>query len=95
MNRTIDRIKLLFLGLFAISCAAIWAYQVFWVWPEKRCEAAGDWWDWRDRTCAVPVPLWTITGRRMTPTTQVSPPIPPKAATAPKASPAPGTPAKP
>lgn len=33
MNRTIDRLKLIFLGLFAILSAGALAYHVFWVWP--------------------------------------------------------------
>ncbi len=64
MNSTIDRIKLIFLGLFVIACAAIWGYQTIYVWPKQRCEAQGDWWDDEDRECAVPVPIWTFTHRR-------------------------------
>ena len=63
MNRTINRLKLIFLGLFVIGNVSIWSYQVFWKWPEQRCEAQGSWWDWRDRICATPMPLSTITGR--------------------------------
>ena len=67
MKSSIDQIKLIFLGVFAISCAAIWGYHAFYVWPREACEAHGDWWDWRDRVCAVPMPIWTITGRRVGP----------------------------
>jgi hypothetical protein len=63
MNVTIDRIKLIFLGLFVISCAAIWGYHAFYVWPKQRCEARGDWWDDQDRVCAVPMPIWSFTHR--------------------------------
>ena len=63
MNRTIDRLKLIFLGLFAILSAGALAYHVFWVWPGQKCEAAGDWWDWRSRTCASPILISDITGR--------------------------------
>jgi len=63
MNRTIDRLKLIFLGLFAILSVGALVYHVFWVWPGQKCEAAGDWWDWRSRTCARPVLISDITGR--------------------------------
>ena len=63
MNRTIDRLKLIFLGLFAILSAAALGYHVGWVWPEQKCEAAGHWWDWRTRTCARPILISDITGR--------------------------------
>jgi hypothetical protein len=57
VNRTIDRMKLFFLGVFALSCAAVWAYQVIYVWPARRCEAAGNWWDPEGRQCATPIDL--------------------------------------
>jgi hypothetical protein len=64
MNTTFDRLKLFFLGVLAISCAAIWSYQVFYVWPRERCERAGGWWDGKDRRCGVPVAIWRFTGRK-------------------------------
>jgi len=63
MNRTIDRLKLIFLGLFAVMSAGVFVYHVFWVWPGDKCEAAGDWWDGRTRTCAKPILISDITGR--------------------------------
>lgn len=63
MNRTIDRLKLIFLAAFAILSAGAFAYHIGWVWPGQKCEAAGDWWDWRSRTCASPVLISDITGR--------------------------------
>jgi hypothetical protein len=63
MNPTIDRLKLIFLVIFAICCVGIWTYQALYVWPRNKCEAMGDWWDWRDRVCAVPMPIWRFTGR--------------------------------
>lgn len=63
MNRTIDRVKLIFLVIFAVSCVIIWSYQALYVWPRNKCEKMGDWWDWRDRVCAVPMPIWRFTGR--------------------------------
>lgn len=63
MNRTIDRIKLIFLAVFATLSALAVAYHVLWKWPEQACESSGDWWDWRTRTCAHPIPISDITGR--------------------------------
>ena len=63
MNRTIDRLKLIFLAVFAISSVGAFVYHIGWVWPGQKCEAAGDWWDWRSRTCARPVLISDITGR--------------------------------
>ena len=63
MNRTIRRLMMLFLGVFALSTAAVVVYQVGWAAPGQRCEAEGNWWDWRGRTCARPVLISDITGR--------------------------------
>lgn len=63
MNRTIDRMKTIFLALFAVLSAGVFVYHVGWVWPGKKCEAKGDWWDWRTRTCAHPILISDITGR--------------------------------
>ena len=63
MNRTIDRLKLIFLAVFAILSAGAFVYHIGWVWPGQKCEANGDWWDWRSRTCAKPILISDITGR--------------------------------
>lgn len=63
MNPTIDRLKLIFLGIFAIGCAGVWAYQIFWAMPAKKCEANGQWWDGATRVCAQPLTISSITGR--------------------------------
>jgi hypothetical protein len=63
MNRTIERLKLAFLVIFAVCCVAIWTAHLMFIWPGQRCEAKGMWWDWRERTCALPVPLQVFTGR--------------------------------
>jgi hypothetical protein len=63
MTRFIDRLKLIFLGVFALSAVAVFVYHVGWAWPQKRCEAAHKWWDWRSRVCATPVLISDITGR--------------------------------
>lgn len=64
MNRTIDRLKWIFLALFAVGCAGVWAYHLLWVWPGDRCEAAERWWDPDTRTCAQPIYIPDITGRQ-------------------------------
>lgn len=63
MNPTIDRLKLIFLGVFAVACVALWAYQILYVWPAKKCEAGGQWWDRDRRVCAQPIYIPDITGR--------------------------------
>ncbi|HRD47392.1 MAG TPA: hypothetical protein PLF78_13015, partial [Caulobacter sp.] len=63
MNSTIDRLKLIFLGIFALGCAGVWAYQILWAMPAKRCEANGQWWDGERRICAQPLMISSITGR--------------------------------
>ena len=63
MNPTIDRLKLIFLGVFAVMCAGLWAYQIFYVWPAKRCDADGMWWDRATRICAQPIYIPSLTGR--------------------------------
>ena len=66
MNRTIDRLKLIFLGVFAVICAATLVWQVGWVRPQKACLAERKWWDNWERVCAQPVLISDITGRLIT-----------------------------
>ena len=63
MNPTIDKLKLIFLGIFVIAAAASWGYQILWVWPARQCEARGAWWDPQTRICAAPLYIPDITGR--------------------------------
>ena len=63
MTRFIDRLKLIFVGIFALSCVAIWPYELLWAAPARRCEAHGAWWDPSTRVCATPIFLPQITGR--------------------------------
>ena len=73
MNRTIDRLKLIFLVIFAVCCVIAWSYQALYIWPRNKCEKMGDWWDWHDRVCAVPMPIWRFTGRVPGPETPSAP----------------------
>jgi hypothetical protein len=66
MNPTIERVKLLFVGLFAVIVVGILVWQVGWIWPEQRCEKAHKWWDSGQRVCATPVLISDITGRPIT-----------------------------
>lgn len=63
MNRTIDRLKLIFLGVFFLGAAGAWAYQILWVKPAKECENQQRWWDPETRTCATPLYIPALTGR--------------------------------
>ena len=66
MYQSFRILRLVFLVIFAVLCAAVWGYQILYVWPQRACEARGDWWDWHDRTCAIPMPITTFTHRQLT-----------------------------
>jgi len=63
MNPTIERLKLIFLGIFAVANVGILVWQVGWAWPEQKCNEAHKWWDGWERVCAQPVLISDITGR--------------------------------
>lgn len=63
MNPTINRLKLVFLVLFAIGTVAIWGYQFFYVFPAQKCDDRSGWWDRKGRICATPLYIPSITGR--------------------------------
>jgi hypothetical protein len=63
MNRIINRLKLVFLTVFGVLTIGVGVYQFGWAIPAKKCEEKQDWWDWRTRTCAHPIPISDITGR--------------------------------
>jgi hypothetical protein len=66
MNRTINRLKLLFLGIFSLASVIILIWQVGWVRPREACEEAHRWWDNGQRICAQPILTSDITGRMIT-----------------------------
>lgn len=66
MNKAIDRLKLIFLGVFAAVNVGILIWTVGWVWPEQRCGQAHKWWDPYSRVCAQPVLTSDFTGRMIT-----------------------------
>ena len=63
MNPTIERLKLIFLGIFAVANVGILVWQVGWAWPEQKCTEARKWWDGSQRVCAQPILISDITGR--------------------------------
>jgi hypothetical protein len=63
MNPNIERLKLIFIGIFAVLVTAALVWQVVWIIPGKRCENAHKWWDPHERVCAQPVLISDITGR--------------------------------
>jgi hypothetical protein len=60
---TYNRLKLTFFAIFLLAAGGMLIYQIGWVWPGKRCEAAGKWWDPDSRICAQPILISDITGR--------------------------------
>jgi hypothetical protein len=63
MNPTIERLKLIFLGIFAVANVGILIWQLGWAWPEQKCTEARKWWDGSQRVCAQPIMISDITGR--------------------------------
>ena len=66
MNPTIERLKLIFLGIFAVANVAIVIWQVGWVMPAEKCQKAHRWWDNDQRVCAQPILTSDIPGRVIT-----------------------------
>jgi hypothetical protein len=63
MNSAVDRLKLIFLGIFLLANAAMLVWQFGWVVPRENCEKAHKWWDGDQRVCATPILTSDITGR--------------------------------
>jgi len=63
MNPVIDRLKLIFVGVFLVANIVMLVWQVGWVMPRERCEKAHKWWDNSERVCAQPILTSDITGR--------------------------------
>jgi hypothetical protein len=63
MNANIERIKLIFIGVFAVICVGLVVWQVGWIGPQKKCEAGHGWWDNGHRVCGRPVLITTFTHR--------------------------------
>ncbi|MFN3585314.1 hypothetical protein [Phenylobacterium sp.] len=63
MNPTIERLKLIFLAVFAVLVVGVIVWTVGWALPQKKCESQRKWWDPGQRVCAQPVLISDITGR--------------------------------
>ena len=60
----LGRIEVIFFGVLILVVAAVWVYQSYAVDPVQHCEASGNWWDARTRTCGHVVYLPDLTHRR-------------------------------
>jgi len=60
---TMKRLSVLFLSIFAVLLAGMFAYENLVVAPGDRCENGGKWWDPEARICAQPISIAEITGR--------------------------------
>lgn len=63
MQQTLNRLRIIFLSVFALGVAATWTWQIGWAGPKAKCEAAHRWWSNEYRTCATPVSLSDFTGK--------------------------------
>ena len=60
---SMKRLSILFLSIFAVLLAGMFAYERLVVAPGDRCEAGGKWWDPETRVCAQPISIAEIPGR--------------------------------
>jgi hypothetical protein len=60
---TMKRLSILFLSIFAVLMAGLFAYENLVVAPGDRCEADGGWWDPEGKVCGRPISIAEITGR--------------------------------
>jgi hypothetical protein len=63
MFRLLGRVQLAYLGLFALVCGGVFAYEATYIWPMQHCEQGGGWWSAKYHECATPMPIWRLTGR--------------------------------
>jgi hypothetical protein len=73
MQRWIANTKYVLMGFFLVASLCATAYQWWYIWPVRKCDQAGAWWDPRDHQCLTPMPIWRITGH-MPNTTPGAPP---------------------
>ena len=66
MNPTIDRLKVIFLAIFAVANVGIVVWEVGWAMPQQKCSESHKWWDGYARVCATPILTSDITGRMIT-----------------------------
>ena len=64
MNPAVERLKLIFLGIFAVINVGLLIWQFGWAAPQAKCEGEHRWWDGGlSRVCATPILISDITGR--------------------------------
>jgi hypothetical protein len=63
MDRSMKRLSLLFLVLFALALGGVRLYDHLVMEPAERCVREGGWYDEESRVCARPVYLPDITNR--------------------------------
>jgi len=64
MNRAINRLKIIFVGIFIASIVGVFGYHYLWVWPKARCDARQDAaWAGKWLRCAKVYPIENLTGR--------------------------------
>jgi hypothetical protein len=63
MNPDIERLKLIFIAVFAVAIVGVAVWQVGWILPQKKCEGLHRWWDASQRVCAMPVMVTDFTRR--------------------------------
>jgi len=66
MNPTIERLKLIFLGVFAVANVGVLVWTFGWARPEQKCIEGHKWWDPYSRVCAQPILTSDVTGRMIT-----------------------------
>ena len=66
MNKTYERLKWIFVGIFAVANLGILVWTLGWARPEENCVGAHKWWDGSSRVCAQPILTSDITGRMIT-----------------------------
>lgn len=60
---TMKRLSIMFVSLFAIAMAGMFAWEALVIAPGDRCEEGGKWWDADSRVCAQPISIAEVTGR--------------------------------
>lgn len=64
MPSNFKKFKYAFLGTVLLIATGLAAYQFLYAVPQKKCEAAGDWWSFRYRECAHPMLIVDMPGMR-------------------------------
>lgn len=64
MPSNFNKFKYAFLGTVLLIVTGLAAYQFLYAVPQKKCEAAGDWWSFRYRECAHPLLIVDMPGMR-------------------------------